>query len=125
MVYSYFYYIKYSFFCSGLVKGNLLATIVGGAAFGVSVIFSIILVLVFVYCLKNNNVNSNVNEQRQHKQNRHRKQNHHVKYERNSPHEIRIISENFSRPIQNDELSESTKFAYGKQIPPSPAQRSS
>jgi len=87
-------YVTYSYFFAGLVKGNLTATIGGGAVFGISALFSIILVLVFIYCLKNNNVNSNINQyptsthQHQH-QHQH---NHHVQHGQTSSHELAVIS---------------------------------
>jgi len=98
-VYSYFFsIIDIPYFFVGIIKGNSSGTIGGGVVLGVSVVFSVILALVFVFCLKNNNVDSNINEQRshrsqhQHKQNHHQQQNRQIKHEQTSSHEITVIS---------------------------------
>jgi Na+-transporting methylmalonyl-CoA/oxaloacetate decarboxylase gamma subunit len=141
-----FYLIKYEIhlFVVGLVRGNSPATIGGGIALGVSFVFSIILTLVFVYCLKNNNVNSNVHEQRphQHQQIRHKKQHRQNNHEQNSSHQVTVISgmhkydnnhhqqqqpyssngyglNHFPPPVQNFGLAD------GKQLPQSPLKTSS
>jgi len=120
----------------------------GGVILGVSVFFSIILALVFVFCLKNNNVNSNINEQRSHtnqrqyKQNHHQQQNRQIKHEHTSSHEITVISgvhkshnhpqqqqqqsneygtKNFLPSYQRGGLTDSTNSGYGKQIPQPPS----
>jgi hypothetical protein len=144
-------FIRYFlFFFVGIIKGNSSGIIGGGVVLGVSVFFSIILALVFVFCLKNNNVNSNINEQRSHtnqrqyKQNRHQQQNRQIKHEHTSSHQITVISgvhksnnhpqqqqsneygtKNFLPPYQRGGLADSTNSGYGKQIPQSPSKISS
>lgn len=133
------------FIFSGLVKGNLSATIGGGIVLGVSAVFSVILALVFVYCLKNNDVDSNVNEQRSlpHQQNRHQKQHRQINREQTSSREITVVSEihkydnqkqyspngyslnQLSPSVQSIGLTHSTNSGFGRQLPQSPSKTSS
>jgi hypothetical protein len=105
-------YITYSYFFAGLVKGNLTATIGGAAVFGISALFSIILVLVFIYCLKNNNVNSNINQhQHQHQHN------HHVQHGQTSSHELAVISgiHKYDNHSQQQQPSKTSSFVLSNQ----------
>jgi hypothetical protein len=132
----------YFFFLTGLVKASSSAVVGGAVVLGVSVFFSVILALVFIFCLKNNNVDSNANgrrphtNQRQHKQNRHQQQNRQIKHVQTVPHEVVVIpgknrsnqqgqpnvydKQMRSLPAYNDGLSNSMNNGYGKQIPQSP-----
>ncbi|CAF2879772.1 unnamed protein product [Rotaria sp. Silwood2] len=114
------------------VKGSLTGTIGGGIVFGVSAIFSIILVLVVKGCLKNNNVDSNTNETHSSADEHQFKRNRQVEHEQVSSHEITVISEMHkydqqqrqhpydtntrSQLVYTDRLTDSTNQGYGKQI---------
>ena len=115
---------------------------------GLSAFFSVILALVFIYCLKNNNVESQEEEQhssthqRPYKRDHHQKHHRHIKHEQTSMQEITVISgvhkydghsqhqpsnhdgKKFSPPILHGGLTESTNSGTGKQLPPSPASKS-
>ena len=76
------------FVFAGIVRDSSTGTIGGGIVFGVSTIFSVILALVFICCLKNNDVNTNTNNERssanphQYEQQRHREHNRQVRPEK-------------------------------------------
>jgi hypothetical protein len=119
-------------------------TIGGAVALGVSLLFSIILALVFVYCLKNNNVDEQRSVPHHNKHMRHQKQHRQRTREQTSSHEITVISgvhkfdnqqqqhssnghdyNHVSPPIQSFALADSTNAGYGRQLPHSPSKTSS
>jgi hypothetical protein len=140
----YFYYI-FLVFLTGLIKAISSAILGGAVVLGMSTFFSVILALVFIFCLKKNDVDSNANEQqshqhrRQHKQTRHSNQNQNqnrpVKREQRFPQEVVVISganrsdqqrrsnvydkQMYSPPIHTSELTNGTNAGYGRQMPPS------
>ena len=125
----------------------MAGTIGGAVVLGVSLLFSIILALVFVYCLKNNNVNSDSDERRSvphhNKHMRHHNQQRRRTREQTSSHEITVISgvhkfdnhqqyspngydhNHVSPPTQSFGLSDSTNSGYGRQLPQTPSKTSS
>ena len=66
-------------------------TIGGGVVLGVSMILSVIFAIIVVYCFKNNNVNSNVNEQHA-MPHRHQYGNNRARGKPISSHEIATVS---------------------------------
>lgn len=112
-----------------MVKGNLSGTIGGAIVLGVSAIGSVILAVVFLCCLKNNNVNSNDNQQRStanqrhHKQNRHQNPNRQIRTEQNSSHEVIMMSgvhkhDNHSSHQQQQQQQHSNEYDPKKFSPP-------
>jgi hypothetical protein len=119
----YFYYI-FLVFLTGLIKAISSAILGGAVVLGMSTFFSVILALVFIFCLKKNDVDSNANEQQSHQQR-----------EQRFPQEVVVISganrsdqqrrsnvydkQMYSPPIHTSELTNGTNAGYGRQMPPS------
>jgi hypothetical protein len=125
-----------------------LSIIAGAIVFGVSIFFSVILALVFVFCLKNNDVNSNANEhrssgdRRQYAQHHRQRPKRSINHSKAPSHEISFVS-GTHRPEQHQQkqstvhnssmisaptyngLGDSINNGYGKQISQSPSKGSS
>lgn len=89
-------------FLLGLVRGSSQGTIGGAIVLGISVVCGVILALILIFCLKNNNVDSNTptheqssthqNNKHGHHQRKHRPHQRQFKPEQTSTHEITVIS---------------------------------